>query len=189
QHLSLPHGGVAGARAPDGTFLGRYAPPANGTANCSTPVYHDGQVFAASAYGRGGGLARVPGLATKSTAEEVYFLKEMQNHHGGMVLVDGYLYGEGGGQLYCVDFKTGEVMWHEGRPGKGPVAYPDGRLYYRSEGGPVTLVEANPKKYVERGRFEPPKGGGPAWAHPVLANGKLYLRHGNVLFCYDVKPH
>jgi hypothetical protein len=190
QYIQFLHSGVVGVKASDGTFLWRYNHPANGTANCSTPVYHDGRVFAASAYGQGGGQARVPGDAGKDKAEEVYFLKEMQNHHGGMVLVDGYLYGEGGGQLYCVDFKTGDVMWHEGKPGKGSIAYADGRLYYRSEGGPVTLVEANPKKYVEHGRFEPPKGGSdPSWAHPVLANGKLYLRHGDVLFCYDVKQH
>jgi outer membrane protein assembly factor BamB len=190
QYIQFLHGGVVGVKASDGTFLWRYDHPANGTANCSTPVYHDGRVFAASAYGQGGGQARVPGDAARSKAEEVYFVKEMQNHHGGMVLVDGYLYGEGGGQLYCVDFKTGEIMWHERQPGKGSIAYADGRLYYRSEGGPVTLVEANPKKYVERGRFETPKGGsGPAWAHPVLANGKLYLRHADVLFCYDVKQH
>jgi hypothetical protein len=86
------------------------------------------------------------------------------------------------------NFKTGKVMWREGRPGKGSIAYADGRLYYRNEGGPITLVEANPKKYVERGRFEQPqRGSGPTWAHPVIANGKLYLRHADLLFCYNVK--
>jgi outer membrane protein assembly factor BamB len=190
QYIQFLHGGVVGVNASDGTFLWRYDHPANITANCSTPVYQDGCVFAASAYSQGGGLARLTRNGDQTTAKEVYFLKKMQNHHGGMVLVDGYLYGEGGGQLYCVDFKSGEVMWNEGRPGKGSIAYADGRLYYRGEGGPVTLVEANPKKYVERGRFETPKGGGgPAWAHPVLANGRLYLRHGDVLFCYDLKQH
>jgi outer membrane protein assembly factor BamB len=190
QYVQFLAGGVVGVRAEDGKFLWRYAHPANGTANCATPVYHDGRVFAASSYGQGGGLARLTRDGGHTTAEEVYFLKELQNHHGGLVLVDGYLYGEGGGQLYCLDFKTGDVMWHEGRPGKGSIAYADGRLYYRNEGGPMTLVEANPKKYVERGRFEQPPGGhGPSWPHPALANGKLYLRHAGVLFCYDVKEH
>src|SRR5262249_19826549 len=153
----------------------------------STPIYHDGRVFAASAYGNGGGLARLTRNGDGTTAKEVYFRKEMQNHHGGMVLVKGYLYGEGGGRLTCIEFKSGKVMWQEGRPGKGSLLYADGRLYYRSEGGPITLVEANPKKYVERGRFEQPqRGSGPCWAHPVLANGKLYLRHADLLFCYDV---
>jgi outer membrane protein assembly factor BamB len=190
QYLQFLGRGVVGIKAEDGAFLWRYDHPANETANCSTPVYHDGCVFAASGYGKGGGLARLPTSADKTDAEEVYFVKEMQNHHGGMVLVDGYLYGEGRGQLYCIDFKSGEVMWHEGRPGKGSIAYGDGRLFYRNEDGPITLVEANPKKYVERGRFEPPaRGSGPCWPHPVLANGKLYLRHADLLFCYDVKQH
>jgi outer membrane protein assembly factor BamB len=188
QYVQFLSGGVVGVKADGGEYLWRYEHPANGTANCSTPVYHDGCVFAASAYGNGGGLARLRRDGDKTTAEEVYFVRQMQNHHGGMVLVNGYLYGEGDGRLTCLDFKTGEVMWREGRPGKGSIAYADGCLYYRNEGGPITLVEANPKKYVEHGRFETPPGGrGPAWPHPVLANGKLYIRHADVLFCYDVK--
>jgi outer membrane protein assembly factor BamB len=187
QYIQFIAGGVVGFKAEDGSFLWEYNHPANGTANCSTPIYHDGYVFAASAYDTGGGLARLTRKGDKTTAKEVYFRSEMQNHHGGMVLVDGYLYGEGGGQLYCIDFKSGKVMWHEGKPGKGSIAYADGRLYYRSEGGPMTLVEANPKKYVEHGRFDPPKSRNAAWAHPVIANGKLYLRHADLLLCYDVK--
>jgi outer membrane protein assembly factor BamB len=187
QYIQFLQRGVVGIKADDGSFLWRYDHPANGTANCSTPVYHDGRVFAASAYSNGGGLARLTRRGEETTAKEVYFLKQMQNHHGGMVLVDGYLYGEGNGRLYCIDFKSGKVMWENGRPRKGSIAYADGRLYYRSEGGPVTLVEANPKKYVESGRFDPPQGGGPAWPHPVIANGKLYIRHAELLLCYDVK--
>jgi outer membrane protein assembly factor BamB len=188
QYIQFMHRGVVGLKAEDGTFLWRYDHPANGTANCSTPVYHAGRVFAASAYGRGGGQARLTRDRDDTTAKETYFLREMQNHHGGMVLVDGYMYGEGGGRLYCVDFKTGKVMWNEPRPGKGSIAYADGRLYYRNEGGPMMLIEANPKKYVEHGRFnQPPGGNGPTWAHPVIANGKLYLRHGDLLTCYDIK--
>jgi outer membrane protein assembly factor BamB len=188
QYIQFLRHGVVGIKADDGTFLWRYEHPANDTANCATPVYQDGRVFAASAYGTGGGLARLTRAGDETTAKEVYFVREMQNHHGGMVLVDGYLYGEGGGQLTCIEFKSGQVKWREGRPGKGSIAYADGRLYYRSEGGPVTLVEANPRKYVERGRFEQPqRGNGPTWAHPVIANGKLYLRHADLLFCYDVK--
>jgi outer membrane protein assembly factor BamB len=112
----------------------------------------------------------------------------MKNHHGGMVLVDGYLYGADEGLLTCLDFKTGEVQWSERKPGKGSIAYADGRLYYRNESGRVTLVEANPKKYVEHGQFEQPdRSPANAWPHPVIANGKLYLRDQGLLFCYDVK--
>ena len=86
--------------------------------NCSTPIYQDGMVFAASAYGAGGGLVKLSKDANGGVkAEEVYFTKKMQNHHGGMILLDGCLYGANGGNeggyLVCLDFKTGKVLWDE----------------------------------------------------------------------------
>jgi outer membrane protein assembly factor BamB len=114
----------------------------------------------------------------------------------GLVL-DGCLYGANGGNeggfLVCLDFQTGKVLWDErdrGRRGapKGSVALADGRLYYRTENGTMLLIEPNPKRYIERGRFpQPDRSELPAWAHPVIANGKLYLRDQDQLFCYDVK--
>lgn len=186
QYIQFLKGGVVGLSG-DGAYLWRYNNPANGTANCSTPLYHDGFVFAASAYGKGGGLVKLASSGDAVKADEVYFVKNMQNHHGGMVLVDGYLYGEGGGQLTCLEFKTGKIKWAERKAGKGSIAYADGRLYYRNEGGPVILVEANPEKYVEHGRFSPPRTDKAAWPHPVVANGKLFIRDQQYLYCYDVK--
>ena len=93
----------------------------------------------------------------------------------------------------CLDFKTGKVLWDEDKRGKrrapkGSVALADGRLFYRTEKGTVLLIEPNPKEYIERGRFEQPdRRRQPAWAHPVIANGKLYVRDQDLLFCYDVK--
>ena len=130
-------------------------------------------------------------------AEEVWFSRDMENHHGGVVVVDGALYGanggNGGGYLACLDFKTGEVLWNERdadkrRVKKGSLILADGRIYYRTEDGPIVLIEPNRKEYTERGRFEQPdRTSKPAWAHPVLANGKLYIRDQETLFCYDVK--
>lgn len=125
-------------------------------------------------------------------AEEVYFTKSMENHHGGVILHDGCLYGArgglGGGRLACLDFKTGKVLWESPGTPKGSVALADGRLYYRAETGPVLLIEPSAKEYVERGRFQQPdRSKSPAWAHPVIANGKLYIRDQDVLLCYDVK--
>jgi outer membrane protein assembly factor BamB len=186
-YIQFLSGGVVGLSG-DGEFLWRYDHPHNGTANCSTPLFHDGCVFAASAYGTGGGLVKLSKDASGGVkADEVYFKKEMQNHHGGMVLVGDYLYGSGEGRLICLEFKTGHVQWDERRPGKGSIAYADGRLYYRNENGPMILIEANPKEYVEHGRFTPPRTGKPAWPHPVIANGKLLLRDQQYLYCYDVK--
>ncbi len=190
---------VAGVAAADGKLLWRYDKPANGMRlNISTPIYHDGHVFAASAYGAGGGLARLNKNANgEITAEEVWFSKSMENHHGGVILHDGALFGanggNGGGYLACLDFKTGEVLWNEKdsdkrRVTKGSVAFADGRIYYRTEEGPIVLIEPSRKEYLERGRFnQPERTDKPAWAHPVIANGKLYIRDQDTLFCYDVK--
>lgn len=188
QYVQFLRGGVVGVAAKDGKFLWRYDNPANGTANCSTPIFHDSHVFAASAYGTGGGLAKLIKDDGKTRAEEVYFTKKMQNHHGGMVLVDGYLYGSNGSVLTCLDFKTGKVMWEDRRPGKGSIAAADGRLYYRAERGPILLVEASPSGYIEHGRFDQPnRSGKSAWPHPVIANGKLYIRDQGVVLCFDIK--
>lgn len=184
EYIQFLSGGVVGLSG-DGEFRWRYDRPHNNTANCSTPLYRDGYVFAASGYGTGGGLAK---LSRDGTFEkEIYFTKSMQNHHGGMVLVGDYLYGSNEGRLMCLEFKTGKVQWAESKAGKGSIAYADGRLYYRNEQGPMLLIEANPKRYVEHGRFTPPRTGNPAWPHPVLANGKLLLRDQEYLYCYDVK--
>jgi outer membrane protein assembly factor BamB len=190
---------VVGVAAADGKLLWRYDKPANGMRiNISTPIYHDGHVFAASAYGAGGGLARLTKKENgEFAAEEVWFSKSMENHHGGVILHDGALFGanggNGGGYLACLDFKTGDVLWNERdsdkrRVTKGSVAFADGRIYYRTEEGPIVLIEPSRKEYLERGRFEQPeRTDKPAWAHPVIANGKLYIRDQDTLFCYDVK--
>jgi outer membrane protein assembly factor BamB len=135
QYVQLLATTVAGVAAADGKLLWRYDKPANTMRlNISTPIYHDGHVFAASAYGAGGGLARQTG---EFAAEEVWFSKSMENHHGGVILHDGALFGanggNGGGYLACLDFKTGEVLWNERdsdkrRVTKGSVAFADGRI-------------------------------------------------------------
>jgi outer membrane protein assembly factor BamB len=199
QYVQLTARALVGVAASDGKFLWRYDRPANRMSiNCSTPIYHDGLVFAASAYGAGGGLVKLIKDANGGVkAEEVYFAKKMQNHHGGMIVFDGCLYGANGGNeggsLVCLDFKTGNIRWDERDSGqrrapKGSVALADGRLYYRTESGPMLLIEPNAKEYIERGRFDQPdRSELPAWAHPIIANGKLYLRDQDVLLCYYVK--
>jgi len=198
QYVQLTGKTLIGVAASDGKFLWRYDKPANRMAiNCSTPVHQDGMVFASSAYGAGCGLVKLSKDADGTVrAEEVYATTDMQNHHGGMILLDGYLYGASGGNeggaLVCLDFKTGKVIWDQrdtvGRREKGSVALADGRLYYRMEEGTVVLIEPSPKQYIERGRFEQPdRSSAPAWPHPVIANGKLYIRDQDVLLCYDVK--
>jgi len=183
QYVQFLAGGVVGVDAKTGKFLWHYDHPAHGI-NCSTPVIHGDTVFAASAYGVGGGLARI----TNDGAKEVYFEKKMQNHHGGMILVGDFLYGTGAGTLICLEFATGKIMWNERGVGKGSLAYADGLLFHRSENGPIALVEATPTGYVEKGRFnQPDRSKYNAWPHPVVVGGRMYIRDWDTLFCYDVR--
>ena len=188
QYVQFLSGGVVGLEAKTGKLLWHYDKPANSTANISTPLWHGNRVFAASAYSTGGGQVEIVKKGDEFEAVEKYFLKNMQNHHGGMILLDGHLYGSGGKELLCVDWLSGEIAWKDRSVGKGSIAYADGHFYVRSENGPVALVEATPKAYRETGRFEQPdRSDKKAWAHPVVAGGRLYLRDWDILLCYDVK--
>jgi outer membrane protein assembly factor BamB len=199
QYVAFTARSLVGIAASNGKPLWWYTRVANGGGiNCATPIYHDGHVFAASAYGAGGALLKLRKNASGDTdAEGVWLSKKMQNQHGGVILFDGFLYGAHGGNeggaLACLEFATGKVQWDErDHPehgvAKGSVALADGRLYYRAERGTMLLVEPSPKQYIERGRFDQPdRSSSPAWAHPVIANGKLYVRDHNVLLCYNVK--
>ncbi len=193
QYVQLTSTALIGVAAADGKFLWRYNRAANAMGiNCSTPIYQDGLIFAASAYGNGGGAVKLTKEASgEITANEVYFTPTMQNHHGGMIVVDGALYGANGGNeggfLTCLDFETGKLLWRDRQAPKGSLAMADGRLYLRSEQGAVLLIEPSRTGLVERGRFEQPERTNlPAWAHPVIANGKLYVRDQDTLLCYDI---
>ncbi|MBM4025215.1 MAG: PQQ-like beta-propeller repeat protein [Planctomycetes bacterium] len=197
QYVQLTARSLTAVAASDGKFLWQYDKPANRMGiNCSTPLYHDGMVFASSAYGAGGGLVKLSKEADGSVKAEEVYATDMQNHHGGMILHDGYLYGASGGNeggaLVCLDFKTGQVMWDQRQDGqrraKGSLAFADGLLYYRMEDGTIVLIEPNPKQYTERSRFQQPdRTRLPAWSHPVIANGGLYVRDQDALFCYNVE--
>ncbi len=194
QYVQFTANSLVGVAASDGKFLWRYDRPANAMGiNCATPLFHDGLVFAASAYGSGGGAVKLSKDASGAVkAEEVYFTSRMQNHHGGMIVVDGCLYGASGGNeggfLTCIDFQNGEVLWRDREAPKGSLTMADGRLYLRSEQGPMLLIEPNREGLVQHGRFDQPdRSGSPAWTYPVVANGKLYIRDQDLLLCYDVK--
>ena len=177
---------VFGVALADGKLLWKYSAPANGTANCCSPIIDDNLVFASSAYGTGGGLAKVTLNGSIQVAEEVYFEKKMACHHGGIVKLGDYMYSCGGGTLICMEFATGDIKWQARAAGKGSLCYADGMLYMLGEGHSVVLAEATPEGYNETGRFEIEKHGRPAWAHPIVTGGKLYLRDQESLSVYDV---
>jgi outer membrane protein assembly factor BamB len=190
QYIQFLSTHVVGISARDGKYLWTYSADRFPGIVCSTPICHDSQVYAAASYGKGGGSVKLTREGNNIKAEEVYFSNKHQNHHGGLVLIDGYLYGEGSGQLVCIEFKTGKEMWRAREAGKGSIAAADGKLYYRNEGGPIHLYDVNPEKAVRRGTFKQPnRSGSAAWPHPVIANGRLYIRDQDLLLVYDVKAH
>jgi len=168
-------------------LLWSYSAANNGTANCSTPIVDNDRVLASSAYGTGTGMVRIsPGSdGGQQQAEEAYFQDKLQSHHGGLVKVGDHLYGFGRG-LMCLDFDSGEIVWQDRSVNKGSLICADGMLYCLGERHEVALVEATPEEYRERGRFKIESHGRPSWAHPVVANGRLYIRDQESLTVYDI---
>jgi outer membrane protein assembly factor BamB len=185
--MTITSAAGVGVRESDGRIMWRYPRAANGTANIATPIYANNKVFYSSAYGTGGGLLNLTVSDGMVSAKEVYFTSEMQNHHGGMVLVGGYLYGFNNSILTCLDFATGRMMWRHRSVGKGSLTYADGHLYILGENNEVGLAEATPSGYREKGRFQIPDRGLPSWAHPVVSNGRLYIRNQVALASYDIR--
>jgi outer membrane protein assembly factor BamB len=192
-YVQLINGGLVGVGT-DGRFLWKYERLGPNTANIPTPIVVGEHVFASAGYGKGGALLRLKADGKNVTAEEVYFRRELTNKHGGVVRVGDHLYGDtdDDGRPFCAEFKTGKVLWKR-KPDQGSgsgsasVTAADGRLYFYYEDGAVALVEASPAGYKEVGSFRVPKRSGPSWAHPVVSDGRLYVRAGDLLYCYDVR--
>jgi outer membrane protein assembly factor BamB len=176
-----------GVRASDGKLMWRYEPVSNRTANIATPIVQDNKVFYTSDYGTGCALLGLKAQGGEVKAEEIYFSREMMNHHGGVVLINGYLYGFNNAILTCIEFATGKMIWRDRSVGKGTLTYADGLLYLLSENNVVGLAEASPAGYKELGRFQIADQGWPSWAHPVVCGGRFYIRNQGTLACYDIK--
>ena len=178
---------AVGVRASDGKLMWKNSEASNGTANIATPVYSDGKVFFTSSYGTGASLLALRASGSEVRAQEIYFTRDMKNHHGGVVLVKGYIYGYNDSILTCLEFASGKVVWRDRSVGKGAVTYADGHLYILGESNVVGLVEATPAGYREKGRFSITDQGWPSWAHPVVSGGRLYIRNQGTLTSYDVR--
>ena len=171
----------------DGRLLWSYDRVSNRTANIATPIARGNRVFVSSDYGTGAALLELSGSGNTLNAKEVYVTREMRNHHASSVLIGDHLYGFSSAILTAMRFDTGEVAWRDRSVGKGSVIFADDRLYLYSETGVVGLAEANPAGYREHGRFQIRTGSLPTWSHPVVANGKLYLRDQDNIYAYDVR--
>lgn len=199
QYITImgPQLGLVGVNATTGKFLWNYSKVANGTANIPTPIVKGDHIFASTAYGTGATLLQlVPDDNGGIAAKEVYFLKgkTLQNHHGGMVRLGDYVYGghdHNKGFPFCLEMNSGRFMWGPERgvgDGSAAVLYADGHLYFRYQDNTMALIEATPKGYHLKSSFRLPQGTStPGWQHPVIHQGKLFIRANDQLYCYDIK--
>ena len=192
QYVQLLQKGLVGVDAKTGKLLWRYGKPVSiYDANIPSPIAGDGMVYVGSA-GTGGGAVKIKSQDGKFEAEELYFGPKYPTAIGGVVKVGKFLYGTGQA-LECFDFATGEIKWQDRSIGPAALCYADGMLYLHGENGEVALVESSSEGYHEKGRFAPPDQPGKsnamekAWAYPIIADGRLYLRDHDSLWCYKVK--
>ncbi len=192
--LTMNQKAVVGVDADSGKLLFRHSHETKYDVNVLIPVFRDGQVFVSSGYGSGSQLIQLTVDGKNVSAEQVWETKALDNHHGGVILLDGHIYGTNAKQKWvCLDWKTGEAKWSEKGIGKGSVTFADGLLYGFNESEKkrtVGLIKPSPEAYELISEFQIPEGGkGHSWAHPVVIGGRLYLRHGDLLFVYDVKAN
>jgi outer membrane protein assembly factor BamB len=192
QYVQFLGKGLVGVDAKTGKSLWRYNQTAKGSmANIPTPVAKAGYIYTSTGQG-GAGLVELKGEGSSLSAEQIYFAKDLPRSIGGAVRLGDYLYGTNDRGLMCAEFATGKMKWQNKCVGAGSVCYADGRLYVHGELGDVALVEATPDAFREKGRVTPPDQPThakmeKAWAYPIIANGRLYLRDLGRLWCYDVR--
>ena len=190
QYIQLTQQSIVGIDAHNGKLLWRSPFPGK-VAVVPTPIYRDGHVYVTAGYGVGCKMIKIgPG----NQVTTVYENKVMKNHHGGVILLGDHIYGHADPGWVCQDFMSGEAVWSHRNFGKGAIACADGKFYCVEEGsGTVVLIDASPKGWQEHGRFKldpqskirPSEGR--IWTHPVISNGKLYLRDQELVYCYNVK--
>jgi outer membrane protein assembly factor BamB len=188
--ITLTLRAIVGVNADNGELLWRTSHRTWFDENVLQPIYRDGCVFVSS-LAAGSVKWRIHVKGQEASLEEVWKSKQLDNQHGGVVLVGGYLYGSSclfnRGRWICLDWETGERQYAEKGVGKGALTYADGKLYTLSERYIVGLVEATPEAHRLVSQFRLPEGGkGRSWAHPVVFGGRLYIRHGDFLYAFDV---
>ncbi len=193
-NVSLGH--VFAADASNGEILWKVAHPDGGAGrdliNCVTPVFIDGRVYVTGGYDTGGMMIDI--AKDGKSAKVAWTDKVLDVHHGGVVVVNGYIYGSNwlnnsNGNWCCIEWNTGKKMWEQHWNNKGSIIYADGMLYiYDEKSGNVGLLKPDPAKFTLVSSFKVTQGdAGPFWAHPVIHNGILYMRHSNALIAYNIK--
>ncbi len=186
QIVTMTQRHVLGVDPQSGALLWKRGHPGEWDIHAVSPLFQGSAIYVSDGYKKG--TKRLELAADGKSVAEKWTTKELDVHHGGMVLVDGRLYGAASnGTWYALDAVTGEVAASLHKAGKGAVVYADGRLYGYTEKGEVVLVDPDPASFEIISSFKVTEGGGRHWAHPVIAGGVLYVRHGDVLMAYDVK--
>jgi len=186
--LTMTGESVVGLDAETGDYLWRQNHKTKYDINPNTPLYHQGYIYAVSGYGTGGQLLKLS--SNGKNVEQIWSDKTLDSQMGAAVIVGDNIYGSGHQNKgwHCIEWKTGKVKYTAKELGsKGNIIFADGLLYCYSERGDVGLVRPTPEKFDLISSFKISEGSGPHWAHPVIANGKLFVRHGDVLMVYDIK--
>jgi outer membrane protein assembly factor BamB len=194
QVVTMSRAGLVAVSPEDGKFLWQYNRMAktpmeeSNTAHGNSAAYADGYVFEATSYQtRGGSVVRLQSDGAGLTSELAWESEKLNCEHGGYVILDGHIYMNQGAGWSCLDLKTGEERWFGRGPGQGSIIYADGMLYCLGENGKMGLIEAKPEKFNQVSVFDLPEGKGPSWSHPVISDGKLYLRWNDNLNVYDIQ--
>ena len=195
QVVTMTRGGLVAVTPENGALLWQHNRNADNktikesnTAHCNPPVFADGYVFESTSYQtRGGGAVRLKKTPAGIAAEPVWQSNKLNPEHGGYVIVDGHIYSSHGSGWSCLELKTGTQRWSERGPGRGAIIHAEGRLYCLGENGKMALIEATPSAFNPISQFDLPKGEGKFWTHPVISDGKLYLRWADSLHVYDLR--
>ncbi|MBX3178653.1 MAG: PQQ-like beta-propeller repeat protein [Candidatus Hydrogenedentes bacterium] len=187
--VSMSAKGLVGANPDTGEVLWTRDHPDRWDIHANTPVYENGILFFVAGSQMGGVALRLSEDGSEITP--IWTDTEMDTLHGGVVLKDGYIYGtshRSGREIFCFNLETGEIMWRSPDVAESAIVYADGMLYaYEGPAkGIVNLVRATPEKFERTGHFKVEKGDAKHWAHPVIADGRLYIRRGEYLWSYDI---
>ena len=195
QYVQLIGHGIVSYDATTGSLLWNYDRVANRTANIPTPIAKDNYIFCSTGYDDGGtALLEVSKNGGKLVAREIYYKtnKELQNHHGGMIMIGDYVYmghGHNNGFPACVEWKTGKNLWDKARgagTGSAAIVVAEGKLYFRYQDGTMALINTTKNKYELISKFKLPTHNGESWPHPVIAGGKLFIRDQDELVCFKI---
>jgi outer membrane protein assembly factor BamB len=192
QIVTLLAASIVGVHAETGRRLWQVPHATRNGENTSMPLFHEGRLLVSTQF-IGARLLELSVRGEDATAREVWHNEDLNNHHEGVVRVDGHVYGSsrrgaGGNRWFCLDFETGQTAFGGRGIGRATATVADGRLYLVNHDGLVALVRPRPDRFEAVSQFQIPEGGdGPVWAHPVVSGGRLYVRHGDLLHCFDVE--